>query len=173
METSRVIISIQSLRIQSSRKLACVLLRLDDRVEESDIINSSPLARYAAEHWVTHSRDENVSSRLRRSMEYLFDADKPYFAAWLQLHDIDTATPSRSAFHPFTPIYVYYAALCGFQDLVEHFIANNPDQYRWLLSDTTCCSIGGRAGGHFRTAKFLHGKVMAMVHTRMSQAIGG
>ena len=45
-----------------------VLLRLDDRVEESDIINSSPLARYAAEHWVTHSRDENVSSRLRRSM---------------------------------------------------------------------------------------------------------
>jgi hypothetical protein len=81
-----------------------VLLRLDDRVEESDIINSSPLARYAAEHWVTHSWDEMVSSRLRRSLEYLFDADKPYFAAWLQLHDIDTATPSRSASHPFTPI---------------------------------------------------------------------
>jgi hypothetical protein len=67
-----------------------VLLRLDDRVEESGVENSSPLARYAAEHWVTHAQHENVSSCIRKAMEYLFDADKPYFAAWLKLHDMDS-----------------------------------------------------------------------------------
>ena len=139
-----------------------VLLRLDDRVEESDIINSSPLARYAAEHWVIHSRDEIVSSRLRRPMEYLLDADKPYFAAWLQLHDIDTATPSRSAFHPFTPISksnatpLYYAALCGFRDLVEHFIANNPGQVNATGGYYLTPLVAALAAGHLRTAKFLH-----------------
>src|ERR1019366_8102050 len=50
-----------------------VLLRSDDRVEQTGVRNSSPLARYAAEHWVTHAQDRTVSSRLRKAMEYLFD----------------------------------------------------------------------------------------------------
>src|ERR1019366_868687 len=67
-----------------------ILLRSDDLVEQGDVRNSSSLARYAAEHWVTHVQDKEVSSPLRKAMEYLFDQDKPYFVAWLQLHDIDT-----------------------------------------------------------------------------------
>ena len=139
-----------------------VLLRLDDRGEESDIINSSPLARYAAEHWVTHSQDENVSSRLRRPMEYLFDADKPYFAAWLQLHDIDTPALLESTFRQFTSLSksaatpLYYAARCGFQDLVEYLIINDPKQVNATGGYFVSPLVAALAAGHYQTAKFLH-----------------
>jgi hypothetical protein len=109
-----------------------VLLRFDNWVKPSDVGNSSPLAKYAAEHWVAHVQFGKASSCLRKAMEYLFDPDKPYFRAWLQLHDIDTDPPGFT-FHPFAPreksraTPLYYAALCGFQDLVEHLIVNNPE----------------------------------------------
>src|SRR6266849_4382282 len=65
-----------------------VLLRLDDHVDE-DNARDIPLADYAAKHWVTHAQFKGVSSCIREAMEYFFDSDKPHFAAWLRLHDID------------------------------------------------------------------------------------
>ena len=139
-----------------------VLLRLDDRGEESDIMNSSPLAKYAAEHWVTHSRDKNVSSRLRRPMEYLFDADKPYFAVWLRLHDIDTPAPVESTFRQFTSLSksgatpLYYAARCGFRDLVEYLIIKAPKQVIATGGYFMSPMVAALAAGHYQTAKFLY-----------------
>src|ERR1019366_8520183 len=78
-----------------------VLLRSDDRVEESGVRNSSPLAEYAAVHWVAHAQDKRVSSRKGRAVGFLFDGKKPYFAAWVQLHDIDTPAVVRSTFYMF------------------------------------------------------------------------
>ena len=62
-----------------------VLLQPDNCVEANDTGRRSPLVGYAAEHWVTHAQFERVSSFLRMAMEHLFDPDKPYFAAWVQL----------------------------------------------------------------------------------------
>ena len=59
-----------------------VLLRLDDSMDR-DKIENLPLAPYAARHWVTHARVENVSSRIKDGIECLFDAGKPHFATWL------------------------------------------------------------------------------------------
>ena len=70
-----------------------ILLRQDNLIEDSSVEKRSPLAGYAAEHWVRHAQFEDVASRIK-GMEYLFDPDKPYFAAWCQLHDIDS-NPSR------------------------------------------------------------------------------
>src|SRR5713226_797385 len=104
-----------------------VLLRIHDGVD-GHTSEVSSLARYAAEHWTTHAQYEDVSSRLQRGMEYLFDPDKPHFAYWLTLNNIDTEPPIPSTFHLFTQIDktparpLYYAALCGFHDLVEHLI---------------------------------------------------
>ena len=146
-----------------ARACMCVLLRLDDRVEESGVTNVSPLAIYAAEHWIAHAQDEKVRSCLRKGMEYLFDLDKPYFAAWLQLHDIDTSPQPGSAFYPFVPLLamksdatpVYYAALCGFQDLVEQLIVNDPKQVNATGGYYLTPLVAAMAGGHFQTAKFL------------------
>jgi hypothetical protein len=69
---------------------ACLgtLLQLDEHAGESDA-NGSPLVKYAAEHWVDHAQFDKVSSRIRDGMHDLFDSSKPYFAAWLQVHDMD------------------------------------------------------------------------------------
>jgi hypothetical protein len=116
-----------------------ILLQSEGRVEEDGVWRSSqrsPLARYAARHWVTHVQFENVSLFLRKAMEYLFDLDKPYFATWLQLHDLDA--PPNEGVEGSSSLYffavskksgiipLYYAALCGFQDLVEHLIVKYP-----------------------------------------------
>jgi Ankyrin repeats (many copies) len=138
-----------------------VLLRSDDPVEQSGVSNSSPLAKYAAEHWVTHAKDEKVPSCLRKAIGYLFDPDKPYFAAWVKLHDIDTGSPDDSAFYfstdwsksGATPLY--YAAFCGFQDLVEHLTVNDPKQVNATGGYYLTPLVAALARGHLRTAKFL------------------
>ena len=64
------------------------LLRLDEQGGKSDA-KGSPLAKYAARHWVDHAQFEKVSSRVRSGIDNLFDSSKPHFAAWLRAHDID------------------------------------------------------------------------------------
>jgi hypothetical protein len=63
-----------------------VLLKLDDSVDR-DKIKMFPLAKYAAEHWVKHARFEGVSSYIKDRIECLFDPDKPYFVAWIWIHE--------------------------------------------------------------------------------------
>ena len=105
-----------------------VLLSLDDQVDK-DTMKNFPFAIYAARHWVDHARLHDVSSRIEDGMERLFDPEKPYFATWVWIHDIDypfremmfAARPSPPNGTP-----LYYATLCGFRDLVEHLIITYP-----------------------------------------------
>jgi ankyrin repeat protein len=143
---------------------ACMgtLLRSDDPIEQNGVKNNSQLAEYAAEHWVAHAKYENVSSYLRKAMEYLFDLDKPYFAAWQQLHDIDINSAGDSAFFQFTPLEksdavpLYYAALCGFQDLVGHLILKNPQHVNASGGYYVTPLVAALSGKHFQTARILH-----------------
>jgi hypothetical protein len=140
-----------------------ILLRSDDRDEQSgnSVGNNSPLAQYAAEQWVAHAQFEHVSSYLRISMESLFDLDKPYFAAWLELYDIDIPSPVGSTLDRFTFSIIpgasslYYAALCGFQDLVEYLIVKYPQHVNasggWYVRPL----VAALAGKHFQTAELL------------------
>jgi ankyrin repeat protein len=147
-----------------------VLLQPEDRAGQNGDGESppaSPLAGYAARHWVTHAQFESVSSFLRKAMEDLYDMDKPYFAAWLQLYDRDThsdwlpAPPSLSWFSDFgstrsgvTPLY--YAALCGFQGLVEHLVVKYPQHVNTNGGSYVTPLIAALAGRHFKIAEFLH-----------------
>ncbi|KAF8496178.1 hypothetical protein F5888DRAFT_413706 [Russula emetica] len=140
-----------------------ILLRSDDGDEQGGdgVGNNSPLARYAAEHWVAHAQFEHVSSYLRTSMESLFDLDKPYFAAWLELYNIDTPSPDDSTFYVFTPINergaspLYYAALCGFQDLVQNLIVKYPQDVNASGGSYLTPLVAALAGKHFQTAALL------------------
>ncbi|KAI0290287.1 hypothetical protein BC826DRAFT_1187375 [Russula brevipes] len=80
-----------------------VLLWLDDGIDKSSIRKSFPLAGYAAEHWSSHAQFKSVSTSLRRAMECLFDLDRPHFATWLQLYDIDVHPSNDSTFFLFAP----------------------------------------------------------------------
>jgi ankyrin len=93
-------------------------------------------------------------------MEYLFDLDRPYFASWLRLYDIDT-NRSNSVFSQFTPIYksdatpLYYAALCGFQDLVEHLTVKHPQHVNASGGFYKTPAVAALAGKHFELARQL------------------
>jgi ankyrin repeat protein len=139
-----------------------VLLQPDNRVEDNRIWSFS-LAGYAAEYWVKHAQFKGVSSSLQKPMEYLFDSDTPHFATWLELHNIDIR-PSRSmdsslrALAASSPSAspLYYAALCGFQDLVEHLVIKHPQHVYTNGGWYGTPLVAALAGRHFQTAKFLH-----------------
>jgi hypothetical protein len=160
-DTSRFHILLEPVHTILAQACLGILLHSDDRNEQSGVRNSSPLAKYATVHWVTHAQDEKVLSCLQKAMEYLFDLDKPYFAAWLKLHDIDTDSRSGSSFFNFTPrsksgtTPLYYAALCGFQDLVEHLTVNDPQQVNATGGYYVTPLVAALVKGHIQTAKFL------------------
>jgi Ankyrin repeats (3 copies) len=139
-----------------------VFLQADNH-EENGVEKRSPLAEYAARHWVTHAQFERVSSFLRKAMEYLFDVDKPYFAAWLELHDRDTHPifDSSSPFYLFavgfkssaTPLY--YAALCGLKDLVEDLVVKHPQDVNTRGGYYLTPLVAAMAGRHFQIVEHL------------------
>ena len=53
-----------------------VLLRLDDDINK-DSAKNIPLAGYAARNWVDHAQFENVSSRMRETMEFFLMRTNP------------------------------------------------------------------------------------------------
>ena len=105
---------------------ACLaaLLRLGDSVDTDTVQSSFPLSKYAAEYWVDHAQFEKVSSCVEDGMQRLFDRSEPYFLAWLKLYDIDIGRSLDPDRYPATPLY--YASLCGFQDLVQHLLIKSP-----------------------------------------------
>ena len=119
-----------------------------------------PLAQYAAQHWVTHTQFKDVSSRLQKGVGYLFDIEKPHFEAWRTLYDIDEASygqafvllkqSKESAAAP-----LYYAALCGFHDLVERLIIKYPQDVNASGGRLKKPLVAALAGKHFKTADLL------------------
>ena len=109
-----------------ARASLAVLLRDPD---VSGHVDGAALAGYAAVHWTTHARVENVASQLRGAMGDLFDPDKPYFEAWVQLHDIDDEhrrffedmPDSEPGARP-----LYHAAFYGFLELVGQLVLKYP-----------------------------------------------
>jgi ankyrin repeat protein len=137
-----------------------VLLQTQDDVE-GHTPEDHPLARYAAEHWTTHAQFGEVSSRLQRGMEYLFDPDRPHFEVWITLYDMDTRPTNDAIFFWFTPndkfpaAPLYYAALCGFHDLVKHLITKNPQDVNADGGYYVRPIVAALAGEHFQTADLL------------------
>jgi ankyrin repeat protein len=134
-----------------------VLLRLDEHVTKNSAWKI-PLVTYAARHWVDHAQFEDVSSQIHGVMEFFFDADKPHWAAWLHMYDVDDEdwpffTPS-SLTAGADPLY--YAALCGFYDLAEHLIVKNPDHVNARGGRLVTPLVAALRRNHFRVAGLLH-----------------
>jgi hypothetical protein len=143
-----------------------IYLRSDDHDEQNGAKNSSPLSKYAHFHWATHAH-ESASPCLQKSIEQLFDPDKPYFAAWRRFHNRDSLPTPGSAFYYFThgskpdgpdgpdPVPLYYAALCGLQDIVEHLVRKYPEQVNARGGYYVTPLVAALAGEHYQIAKIL------------------
>jgi hypothetical protein len=161
-DVSRYHIAFEPAHTILAQACVSVLLQSHDHNEEDEIGKNAPLARYAAEYWARHAQFEDVVSRIK-GMDYLFDPDKPYFTAWRQLYDIDTPPSDPSVLYHFafsrvssanTPLY--YAALCGFRNLVEQLIVKHPQHVNALGGYYRTPAVAALAGRHFELAQVLH-----------------
>ena len=89
-------------------------------------VDGGVLAGYAAKHWTTHARFENIASQLWDGMQDLFDPDKPYFGAWVKLYDMDGGDGTHVPDSEPRARPLYYAALYGFLEVVEHLTLKYP-----------------------------------------------
>ena len=128
-DISRFRIDLEPAHTIMTQACLATLLRLDEHAGKIDA-NGSPLVDYAARHWMDHAQFDQVSSHVWNGIDDLFDNSKPHFAAWLQVHDIDERWSSFSLYSSRdgfgSPLY--YAAFCGFYDLVERLIMKHPEQ---------------------------------------------
>jgi hypothetical protein len=129
---------------------ACLgfLLHLDGHVDEG-IVKGFPLAEYAAKHWVTHAQFEDVASRVKDGMETLFDCDKPHFAAWVGIYNMDEESSPESPSKIPTPLY--YSSLCGFSDLVEHLSTKHPQHVNAIGGKYKFPLLAALVGKHIRS----------------------
>ena len=159
-EVSNYHINLESAHTTLGQTCLGVLLQIQDDVEVRTP-EDHPLARYAAGCWTTHARFGEVSSRLHKGMECLFDRNKPHFKVWLKLWDIDTEPNRGATFSRLTPLNklpatpLYYAALCGFHDLVEHLITKNWQNVNADGGYYMRPLVAALAGEHFQTADLL------------------
>ena len=176
---SRFYVLLEPAHVTLARACLGTLLRLDNRVDKDNVEEFSPLARYAAEHWVKHAQFGCVTQQLREGMETLFDPNKPHFSAWIRVYNIDNG-PLTSAFFHFNPnkksaaapsyyavAPLYYAALLGFRDLVEHLIQNDSQQVNSRGGHYVSPLAAALHMGHFTTAELLY-RHRADVHVQGS-----
>lgn len=98
----------------------CVKVLLRDKTQ----LESSPSALYAAQHWVKHTQQGKAATKNHDVMKILFDKNEPHLKAWICMYDIDkgqSRTTENLAEPPSSRIRtpLYYAALCGFTELVD------------------------------------------------------
>ncbi|KAN0136325.1 Ankyrin repeat-containing domain protein [Lactarius tabidus] len=108
------------------------------------------LARYAAKYWVSHAQFGSESSHVIGQMMALFDTDRPYFAMWLRIYDIDGTPPEGT-----TPKPLYYSALCGFCDLVEHLLKKHSEDINAIGGKHDYPLIAALHGGYIQVAELL------------------
>ena len=139
---------------------ACLgtLLQLDGSLKSYEVIDSLPLAEYTSRNWVEHAQFGAVSSRIAHGLRCLFDSNKPHFAAWIQLRDIDARWPAFTgakfgAHYLASPLY--YASLFGFLDLAAHIIVDYPEQVNPRSRDIHAPLVAALYKKHFDVAELL------------------
>jgi hypothetical protein len=128
------------------------LLHPNDYNDEKSV-KGSPLAEYAAQHWVTHAQFEDVATVVMDSMKTLFDSDKPYFAAWICLFDADAEFGGRLTSE--TPSPLYYSAFHGFHDLVRYLAIKYPQDVNAFGGSYEFPLFAALHRNHFKVAETL------------------
>jgi ankyrin repeat domain-containing protein 50 len=129
---SRYYTSLASAHTTLAQVSLTVLLQLDSKTDKKRL-ETFPLAFYSAQYWVDHAKFENVASQIGDAIKCLFDPNKPHLSAWTWIHDVDSGrhrTIDHLEEHPPPPraTSLYYAALCGFSELVNHLLLTHPEE---------------------------------------------
>jgi len=129
---SRYRFSLKAAHATLARVCINVLLRSGGTVDKTHLEKISPLAFYAAQYWVQHTQQGNAATENQDVMERLFDPSESHLETWTWMHDVDKGQnrtmenlAERPSQRSATPLY--YAALCGFTELVKHLATLRPE----------------------------------------------
>src|SRR6266850_5802141 len=161
-----------------ARACLSVLLQLNYRIHKSSIGGMFPLAAYAAEHWVGHAQAAqcrhaqasqceyaqaaqcgHVSLLIKDGMDRLFtDDSNSSFAAWIWVYNIDN--PSGLHMDNNKPVKpeespLYYAALCGFVDMVKRLVDSDLKGVHTRSRDGATLLHASLRNGHSGVAQLL------------------
>ena len=157
-EVSQFYIPIEPSHMILAQACLGTLLCLDDRTDK-DAVWKIPLYQYAAKYWVGHAQFGNVEFKIKDTMDYFFDTDKPHFSAWLRLErpsDLFTISMNkgpRDVPPPAAPLY--FASWRGFRGLVERLIVKDPQQIHHLGGVYGTPLNASVYGGHIEVAQLL------------------
>jgi cytohesin len=151
-DISRYHICLSSAHTVLTQACLGLLLHSADNVTEESV-EHSPLASYAAEHWVEHAQFEDVASCIKDGMKTLFNPEKPHFVAWVRIYNRDTAVYGLNSLVIPTPLY--YAAHCGFYDLVDHLATKHPHYVNVVGGSFQFPLLAALSQGHVKVANLL------------------
>ena len=129
------------------------LLLHSDSSDDNESVKASPLAEYAARNWITHAQFEDVASNVKDGMRSLFDRNRPHFAAWISLYNIDAESGGKLPSELPSPLY--YSALCGFHALVQHIAIKHPQDVNATGGSFGLPLVAALYRNHFQVAEFL------------------
>jgi hypothetical protein len=155
---------------------ACLGLLLDLDDGNDNNVKDTPLALYAAQHWVTHAQFEDVASRVEDGMKSLFDNEKPHFSAWTRLYDPYTESGGKLPLGGRSPLY--YSALSGFYDLSRQIAVKYPPEVNAIGGPFGFPLVAALRSDNFRMAQLLleqGGNIVlkCCLHTRQRLNVGG
>ncbi|KAG6913560.1 hypothetical protein DXG01_005905 [Tephrocybe rancida] len=93
------------------------------------MLSSSPLAQYAAKHWIEYAKSGGMDSALLKLILQLFKPESAAFTNWIRINNIDKSWQptnlSMSRAEVCSPLY--YASLAGLQQVSNHLLENKAD----------------------------------------------
>jgi hypothetical protein len=134
-----------------------VLLHLNENTTKDDL-KRFPLAKYAAEYWVSHARFEGVWPSIRDVAKRLFDPNNRHLSVWVWIYDPERSDeddslqpPSRARATP-----LHYATFCGLHEVVKFLIAEHSQDVnaKGFYRDETPLIVASREG-HSEVAQLL------------------
>ena len=88
------------------------------------ILDSSPLAQYAAEHWIDHAKSGGMDSGVLKLILQLFRSDTASLTNWVRIWNIDIPWGGKDLLIDKAKVHspVYYAAVAGLEQLVYNLL---------------------------------------------------
>ena len=154
---SRFQVSMTSAHTMVAQACLGTLLHFDESITEAGV-EKYPLAEYAAEHWIGHSKFEEVLVNIQDGMKRLFDPKNRYLSIWLWIYDAQHAelrynrpkSISQDSAYP-----LHHAAWYGMHDVIKFLVVERSQDVnaRGFYDETPLgLACDGR---HLKVAQFL------------------
>ena len=145
----------------SELSIAYLLQFDDDSLPLTEaMLDSMPLARYAAVHWIDHVKSVGVTPTVLQLILNLFTSESSPLVNWIRMYDIDDAGYGNlSMDRAEVCSALYYSSLIGMQELSDCLLHRGENAN----------AKGGRFGNPLQAASIKGNEVIVQLNWRKGQ----